>query len=325
MKNNYNIKKLRLFLFLVSVLPCFDVLAQDEVFKVLSLRGNVSVLKPNTEKLLLSTGRKLYKDENLEISSNSYVSLLHRSGRTIEMKTPGLHQVNDLSTRFGNGTSSVSERYANFVFGEASKEKEKEMKKNHQQYMAVTGAVVRSGNSKSSNSASALQRELNAQSILPASSDIFPSTSALRWRKLPSAKSYIVTISDMFDQTLLQKEVTDTVINIDFAKMGLKNSKMCLLNLSAKNGNDEVQAGKIGLRFVQGEALVKMQKEVTQIKSETEGTVIGKVFLGVYYEEHHLYLDALNSYSEAVASDPENGDFKDAYNKFLARIGLLEE
>ena len=323
MKTTFIYKTIALSVLLVG-LSELSAWAQEEMFKVLSLRGNVAVVKPNADKMLLATGRKLYKDENLEISDNSYISLMHRSGRTIEMKTPGVHPISELSSKFGTGTSSVSERYANFVFGEATREREKDMKKNHQQYMAVTGAVVRSAGKPSTN-ASALQKELNAQSILPASSDVVANTTVFRWKKLPSAKSYNVVISDMFDQTLLQKEITDTVISIDFVKLGLKNAKMCLLSLSAKNGADEVQAGKIGLRFVQGENLSKMQKEITQIKAETEGTAVGKVILGVYYEEHHLYLDALNSYSEAVTAEPENADFRDAYNKFLTRIGLQDE
>lgn len=296
---------------------------QEELFKVISIRGMVSVIKPSG-KFILASGKKLYNDESIEVTANSYISLMHLSGRVLELRTPGKQSVSDLAGRFAKVSSSVSERYANFVFGESLKEKDKDMKKNHQQYMAVTGAVTRS-TSRANSAATALQRELASTILLPASSDVFVTQNTFRWRKLPSAKTYVVTISDMFDQTVFQKETSDTTLVVDFGKLTLKNAKMCLLGISAKSAAEEVQAAKIGLRFVQGENFNKIQKEVTQLKAENDGTIIGKVIFGAYYEEHHLYIDAMNSYAEAVAAEPENTDFQTAYNKFLVRIGMLEE
>lgn len=300
---------------LLGAAVAFQAQAQDEVFKVLASRGNIT-----SNKTAVTAGKKLYKDEIVEVSGSGFVGLVHKSGKTLELKTPGSYPINDLAAKIGGSGSSVSERYANYVIQEVSKDKEGSVKKNHQQYMAVTGAVTRATN--------VVNQEVEVVALVPAQTDVLASSTAttFHWHRVPHAKSYSVHITNMGEDVLFHKEVTDTSATIDFSKIVLGKAKMCLWTVTAKTAHGkEHKSEKHGLQLIPAGKATEISTEVASLKADSDPkSSLSKIMLAAYYEDHNMYVDAINAYQEALKME-HNDDYNAMYANCLYRAGLAEQ
>ena len=154
------------------------------------------------------------------MGERSYVSLMHKSGKTLELSKQGSYKVQDLSKDIATkSTASLSEKYANYVLKKLTDEKAN-LEENYQSYMAVTGSVERDLNN------------LKIRLFLPASTELLENNQVLAWSSVKNADGYTVTITDMFDKVLLKQQVADTTFSVstkqllDAAqKAGSTNSK----------------------------------------------------------------------------------------------------
>lgn len=121
------------FIFLLSVSL---VLGQDYAFKVLGNKGDNSV-KSGGNWVALKTGSVIKSGESVKVGADSYLGLLHSSGRTLELKDAGEYQVADLEKKISASGASVASKYADFVLSKMTSSG------GQGNAMAVTGAVER--------------------------------------------------------------------------------------------------------------------------------------------------------------------------------------
>src|SRR3990170_567155 len=101
---------------LMIVLAMFwtvNIMAQDYTFKVLINKGQNSV-KAGNDWLPLKVGASLKTMDELRISQNGYLGLVHVSGKPLEVKDPGQHKVVELAGKIKGGTS-VLNKYTDFI------------------------------------------------------------------------------------------------------------------------------------------------------------------------------------------------------------------
>ncbi|MES2388066.1 MAG: hypothetical protein V4543_08690 [Bacteroidota bacterium] len=306
------------FITTAIILTSLTAKAQDAVFQVAATRGDVVTSKPNAAdaKSAVAKGKRLYKNETLQIQSNGYIGLIHKSGQTMTIKKPGTYSVSDLDSKAtAAATGSVSQRYANYVLEEITKDGDKDLKKNHQQFMAVTGAVMRAGKNASA-----------VKPLIPPTAVLFSANNTIHWMKSPGAGNmYIFTVSDLYDETIFSKETPDTNITIDFSKFPrLKSEKMCLVRVAVK-GKKQTISDQCALKFLPSTEAASISKDLTAMTTGPESnSSIGKVAQAYFYEQNGLFLDALNAYQEAVELEPDVTDYRDIYRNFLVKVGLLE-
>lgn len=289
--------------------------AQDEVFKVLASRGSITT----ADKSSITAGKKLYKDDVVEVGSSAFVGLVHKSGKTLELRAAGSYPVSELAAKVGTSGSSVSERYANYVIQEVSKDKESSVKKNHQQYMAVTGAVTRE--------AKVLTPEVEVKALVPSMTELNATQNAtFYWHKVPNVKTYVVTVTNLGEEVLFQKETTDTTLTIDFAKVPVGKAKMCLWNVTAKgHNNKDHKSDKHGLQIIPTAKVETINKDLTALKADIDPkSSLSKIMLAAFYEDNHMYVDALHAYQEALKIE-KNADYEAMYHNFLYRAGLTDK
>ena len=112
----------------------------DYIFRVLANKGNNSVKKSDGKTVGLKTGSTLKAGDQLIASSNSYIGLMHKTGKTLEVRQAGVLKVNDLVKKVAAKKTSVTGRYAQYVMNKINDDG---VSDNYRRNNNVTGAATR--------------------------------------------------------------------------------------------------------------------------------------------------------------------------------------
>lgn len=276
---------------------------QGYTFKVLANKGT-NKIKAGADWAPLKTGASLQEGDELIISENAYLGLVHASGKTLELKTAGNHKVADLAAKVNTGGSSVASKYADFVLSKMSAEG----KKNR---LSATGAVHRGSNDA-------------IHVFMPSSVGVFSDKAIIRWDSLDGENLYVVTLKNMFDDVLVSIETNEPNIELDLTNEKLAKENVVLLSVSSK-GDEEVKSGTYAIKRLPEADATKVKETLNELMSEVDqATALNKYILAGFYEENNLLIDALTSYEEAIKLAPEVDSYREAYVEFLLRNRLGE-
>ncbi len=302
------------FSILFSLAFAGNVAAQEEMFKVLASKGTNKVIgSGSTEAKPLLIGKKLYKGDKITLSEGCYLGLAHKSGKTIELKKSGTFEVAKLSSEVLSQNATLGKKYVDYVVSEMTAQDE-DMAKNRHKYMAVTGSV---------------ERGLESIKLVAPNSNIksfvvsVPTT--IRWNKLADVAIYNVKILNLFDEHVYSVETPDTSITIDLAAINKTNDQVQIL-LVASKANAEIKSTGLSLNYIGGEKGLKIKKDIADLKREMpEENALNKLVLASFYEENKMYLDAMESYVQAIKIQPDVEDYKVLYGQFLMRTGIANK
>jgi hypothetical protein len=280
------------------------VLGQDYAFKVLANKGSNEV-KSGDAWVPLKTGASLKKGDELKVADNSYLGLVHVTGKPVELKSAGSYKVDDLSNKLGGG-ASVLNKYTDFILSSNSAE----AKKNR---LSATGAVHRAADANTS-----------IKLLLPENqhSGIYNNVAVITWDGSKVAGPYVVTIKNMFEDQLAKAETPETSLQIDLSDPRFANVSAILVEVSSKADPKQVSKQHMIKRLAPVEQ-EKIKKSLNEIIGEvTEQTALNKFILAGFYEENNLFIDAISAYEEAIKLAPDVPSYKEAYEEFLLRHGL---
>lgn len=284
--------------------------AQSYTFKVLANKGDNKV-KSGADWKSLKTGAALNAADELEMSDNAYLGLVHSSGKTLELKSAGNHKVKDLAAKVNSGGSSVASRYADFVLSKMSAE-------NKANRLSATGAVTREID------------QVGNEPIavyMPNSVDIFNEKAIVRWG-VPEEddKTYVVTVKNMFDDVLLSLETKDDNFELDMSDDKISKENVILFDVTEKGNESKRRSDTYAMKKLGNDDSDKVKEILGELMSEvTEETALNKYILAGFYEENNLIADALTSYEQAIKLAPDVASYQEAYEEFLYRNGLVKE
>lgn len=287
------------------VLFSFSLYAQDELFKVLVSKGKNTVdhTKP------LFAGSKIHKGQTVTIVQGGYIGLIYKNGRSMELKTPGDYQVDNLEKNALASSGSFSKKYAELVMNEMTKAPE-DLTANRKKNMGVTGSVTRGDKD-------------YIVVISPESSDLLSNEVKVKWLKDSATTSgYFIKVKDMFDEHLKTYEVKDTFVVIKVAELGLKQSKTFIFSVESKDRKEtpKEQTGKL-VKVLEGKKADDLHKEIKVVKTEAgEESALSNIILAAFCEQNKLYLEAVNYYEKAILLEPSVEEYKYAYENFLVRL-----
>jgi hypothetical protein len=279
--------------------------AQDYAFKVLANKGSNEV-KSGDSWLPLKTGASLKSEDEIKISANAYVGLVHHSGKPLEVKEANVYKVSDLIKRITTG-SSVLTKYTDFILSSNSAE----AKKNR---LSATGAVHR-GPGKN-------QIELN----LPENqhSGIYNSSAIVSWEGTVVPGPYIISFKNMFDDELARIETPETSYTIDFTIPKFAKENALIVQVTSKADQKEVSKQHL-IKKLSTADHENIKKSLDQILNDiNEPTALNKLILAGFYEENKLLIDAITAYEEAIKLAPDVPDYKEAYEEFLLRHHIAQ-
>jgi len=282
------------------------LMAQDYVFKVLANKGSNQV-KGASESAWkpVKTGTTLNNGDELKVSENAYLGLVHSSGKTIELKKPEIIDINELASGLSSGSSSVASKYADFVLNKMSEGED--ARRNN---LTATGAVTRATDNSS------------IKVFMPSSVEVLNPLAVVQWSEMENDQIYIVTLKNMFDEIIYSEETSETQMLLNLEDKKISEERLVILNVKVK-GDDNLQSGDYGIQRLAGEDALALKGEMEQLTGEnTEETSLNHIMLASFYEKNNLLVDALTSYRNAIELSPEVDDFKTMYNDFIERNGL---
>jgi len=286
--------------------------AQSYVFKVLANKGDNSVKLEGAEWTKLKTGQSLNSGDELKLSQEAYLGLMHNSGKTLEVKTPGSHTVSGLANNLKSKNTSVASKYADFVMNKMS---EDEGSGDYRKSLGATGAVDR-----------ALASGASIKIMALSSSEIINDEVILRWNE-PKQEGeieeleYELIFSNLFDETIASETVGKTSYLLNTSKKPFKGQNFIKVKVTVK-GKD-LNSDDYAITMKPEEETAEIKATLKQLKSEIEGeSAMDKLVMAAFYEDNDLLLDALTAYEQAIQKAPTVPVFEKAYEDFLIRNGF---
>jgi hypothetical protein len=271
---------------------------QDYAFKVLANKGSNEV-KSGDGWLAVKTGTSLKTGDELKISENAYLGLVHSSGKPIEIKQAGSYKVADLAAKVSGGTS-VLNKYTDFILSSNSAE----AKKNR---LSATGAVHRGG-----------PEDITV--FLPENqySSIYNNTVIINW-DAKGTGPYVVTLKNMFEDELLKAETPEKSLQVNLSEPKFANEAAILVEVKSKvDGKSKSEQHLIKkLAPAEQERVKKALGEITSQVSEE--SALDNLILAGFYEQNKLFIDAITAYEKAIKMSPDVPSYKEAYDEFLLR------
>jgi len=277
---------------------------QDYAFKVLANKGTNEV-KTGDSWQPVKTGATLKKDDELKLSDNSYIGLVHATGKPLEVKQAGSYKVADLAAKVSGGTS-VLNKYTDFILSSNSAE----AKKNR---LSATGAVHRDP-----------VATAPIQIMLPENqhSGIYNTAAVISWEGSKVEGPYVVIINNLFGEEIAKVETPEAMIKMDLTDPKFVNENAIMVSVYSKSDPSKKSAEKLIKKLSPAEQ-DRIKVSLGEIMGEvSEQTALNKFILAGFYEENHLFIDAVAAYEEAIRLAPDVPSYKEAYEDFLIRHGM---
>jgi hypothetical protein len=278
--------------------------AQDYSFKVLATKGNNEFKSGDTWQPI-KTGAALRENDEIKLLPNSYLGLVHVTGKPLEVKIAGNYKVTELIAKVSQKTT-VLQKYTDFILSSRSAEAQKNK-------LNATGAVHRGD-------ASVAPLQL----LLPEKhqSGLFNTTAILSWAGTEVPGPYVVTIKNMFDEEIKVAETIEQYYELNLSDEKLKPLNAILVEVKAKSNGNATSKQHMIKRLPAAEQQ-NIKNEFDILLAEVGApSAAQKIILAQFYESRNLLVDAVSAYEEAIRLEPEIEDYKDLYNDFLIRQGI---
>jgi hypothetical protein len=273
---------------------------QDYAFKVLANKG-LNEFKSAEGWQPLKTGASLKSTDELKISDNSYLGLVHVSGKPLEVKIAGSYKVADLANKVGPSTS-VMNKYTDFILSSTAEEKKNRL--------SATGAVHRG------------DADIKPiQLLLPDAqhSGVLNNTAFVSWEGSTVKGPYLVIVKDRLDDEIFRFETAEQSLYLDLSTPKFATHNAILVTVKSVSVPQESSKEYMIKRITPAEA-EQVKKEVEKMGPEIkEESAINKWILGQFYEENKLYIDALTALEQAHRLAPDVPEYESAYQDFLLR------
>ena len=277
------------------------VSAQEYAFKVLISKGQ-NEIRTGNEWFPVKVGASLKSADELRISQNGYLGLVHITGKPLEIKNAGQHKVADLAARMKGG-SSVLNKYTEFILSSSV------VKSNN---LTATGAVKRGTD------------RIKVLLPNPQLAIVFNDVISISWTNDPNTSTYVVGFHSMFGDELHKIEVADTTISVDLNNAKFSNEDNIVVRVTSKNDSNIVSED-----FVLKKLSAADKKRIKALLIEVEGqtkdeTALNQLYLAAFYEQNALLIDAGTAHRKAMQLAPNVPHYTEAYNQYLLRNGLNE-
>jgi hypothetical protein len=307
----------RIFTYAIAFTLLFSaelVLAQGYTFRVLANKGANKVKKANSGEVAnLRTGATLQNGDAIIAGQGAYIGLMHKSGRTVEVRQSGTFTVASLEQKVPSGNSSVASRYASYVSDKMNEDGQGSYKSR----MNATGAVSRAVE------AGTLNVMVQQGNTVPVIGDKV----IVEWETAAedSTSIFVANVKNLQGEVIYTKDVNSNTLELDLNELNKKSPYDVYILEVFDKMDPSITSGDIGIKRDKQEyreAVAELQELKAQVP---EDSPLNKLVYASYFEEKGLLLDAMTKYREAIEMAPEVEDFQEMYKNFLIVNGLTKE
>lgn len=277
------------------------VQAQTYTFKVLVSKGKSEVKSANAWETL-KIGTSLKASDEIRVSENSYLGLIHATGKPVEVRDAKTYKVSDLVAKVGVGQSALN-KYTDFIL---SKE---EVKKNR---LSATGAVVRD--------VSGVKDILIVFLPEKEKSSVYGDNVYLEWSATGMQAPYEIIVTNLMGDEVERVQAQKPQHVLAIASGAYKSEYEMLVRVISKTAPGQGSKEYI-IKKLRSADRQKVDADIKTLGAD-ETTALGQYYLAGFYEENYLLIDALTAYHQAAVLAPDVELYKTAYTSFLARMGF---
>ncbi len=274
---------------------------QDYAFRILANKGANEIKSGDTWQPV-KTGASLKLGDELRVTENASIGLVHSSGKPLEVKKADTYKVADLASKMSGG-SSVLNKYTDFILSSNSAE----AKKNR---LSATGAVHRG------------LEDIKVYLPENQNAEIFGNIAFVNWEAKGGAP-YVVSFKNMFDEELVKMETPETSVRVDLSDPKFANETAILVEVKSKADGKSKSEQHLIKKLSQGRH-ESIRKSYVELNNElgTETTELNKLIQAAFFEQNKLFIDAITAYEEVIKMAPDNTSYKESFEEFLLRNKL---
>jgi len=288
----------KLNLLLLAMLFTLGIMAQDNLFAVYSIKGNVSVIENKVE-TKAKVGTLIDGNEIIKVGPGSFATIICNETRMFSLSKPGNYTTESLKDSCKSTNKSVSANYMKYVWSEMTKSKGSP-EKNRKNYMANVGAVSRS--------ISNVWIDPRLDTV-----NYISGTVPLSWKSYTDAEDFEFKLFDASNNSLVLSKTTKKK-HIDISELLGKIQPGKSYHWSAMikgEENDELKVLNYQTKEQYTEYFNGIKNSATP-ESESE-----KEFrLGFVLEEAHYVAEAYNHYLKATQLAPTNPTYRFVFMSF---------
>ena len=287
------------YLFLIFALS-ITASAQDDMFVLYSMKGNVSVVSNKVESKA-KIGTILKDDAIIKVPQGSFATLICNETRMFSLTKSGNYAISNLKDSCKENKSSFSANYVKYMWSEFTKE-HGSPEKNRKNFMANVGAVSRGGVNNVWVDAR-LDTVNYVSGTIPLSWKSFVETEEFEFRLYGENKT----------NALLKKDVKKKHVDISDILKQIQPGKVYYWNATVK-GEPENEARHY-LHYVTKD---EYQAFFNSIKNgeASESDAEMNFRLAFVLEENHYIAEAYNHYLKATQLDPTNNLYRYTFMSF---------
>ena len=294
--------KYLLFAFALSLIVlCTESQAQQNAeYLAMIVSGDVSYQKSNQKEWQkVVVGQRLDKKFKIKIVKG-YLSIIHKSGKTIELKEDGIFDLKNLLKQTAKVVSDLKRKIAEYVFTKLTETPNKAHTED------IVGGVERG-----------ILETKSLNEILcyyPQNTKVITKEVPFCWSSIKPGVTYTLTLTDKVGKKLLERQVKDTTVKIDIDALNGEKGTCIYWQVSSEKFTSKqyclLTIYKKEIDSINDGAMEMLSK--CDIKSATDNLLIA-----LYYEEKKVMYKAVEYYQNAVTLAPNVATYKDLLRKYL--------
>lgn len=287
------------FSFLLSLACLLPSTAMaQQAFKVLAVAGKSTC---NTK--VLGVGNTLSATDNVAVAPKSYLSLIHRSGGTVQIST----ETKPLERSVSNLEENLKKRrYLSYVISEGNHAESKH------KYINVLAAIER--------------RDEALPVLLPQHSQLYAPVFQVKWQEIGAEKGYVLEVLDFENHLLKSFTTQQTTLTLDARTFIPAEAETFSFIVKVKPQGKGQEAPKgAAITWVQGSERLRFESALQAFHPELTGTgnAYDLVSEALFFENHGFLIEALERYDALLQlkniPDEDRAVYLTAYNMFLER------
>ncbi len=301
---NKFIVKLAAIIF-VNLLITTAGLAQENLFTVIALKGKVSAKATNAgDWKTINVGDKLFAGDKVKLGAKEYLGIAHTKGKTLELKTEGIFDVNELAAKIKKESGTLTKNFTKYLVSEMV------VSGNKSKNMTMLGAVVRS-------------LANNIKLTVALNNNLLNPVLNASWTSLGEGKRYVFRLINPSNKTVYMEILNDTSFTLDMNSFNIQKDipyKWFILGAD----NSTIVSDTASFSYLSDVKYKPVADSLEQLKSdfEDEEALLNQLIIASFFEQHKLYEEAIKVYEKILQQAPDIQMFRQRYIDFLVNNGF---